>query len=96
MNEEPQSTYHTIEFLEKRKNDPKWRPQYLERLEEIQNLKNKKEKKIIAFLFLIIIVELIILSYLMFFNPNASQEGSINAQNEVCLHSVANREEQAG
>ena len=42
--EEGSTVYHTYEFLKKRKNDPKWRDQYLE----------KKEDRTIAFLYKII------------------------------------------
>ena len=97
MNEEQQNyTYHTFEFLSKRKNDPKWRPQYLERLEEKQTLKNKREKKVIAFLLLIIVVELIILGYLMFFNPTGNEESSINWLREAQSYSRVNQKKSIG
>lgn len=34
MQEEEATTYHTYEFLKKRKDDPKWKDQYLQRKEE--------------------------------------------------------------
>lgn len=89
MNEEQNNTYHTFEFLKKRKNDPKWRPQYLERLAEIEKLKSKRESKMIAFLVVVILIELIILGYLMFFNPNVNQESSMNNSLETQVYLIS-------
>ncbi|MHC5228688.1 hypothetical protein ACYSNW_10455 [Enterococcus sp. LJL99] len=94
MNEEQQNnTYHTFDFLSKRRNDPKWRPQYLERLAEMQKLKSKRENKVIAFLIVVIIIELVILGYLMFFNPNANQESSMNYPSQTQSHIEIHQEE---
>ena len=34
MKEKERPSYHTYEFLKKRKHDPKWREEYLQRKEE--------------------------------------------------------------
>lgn len=34
MKEKESSSYHTYEFLKKRKHDPKWREEYLQKKEE--------------------------------------------------------------